>query len=401
MSGEDEKPPEHELIEEGQFREQNENALAVVPPRDIVLSTQDAEEFIARAVKQADALKSIIDKKNLAIYIGGGKKPHVLIDGWMTLMALNGVMPYTVSVDRQRDDNKLLTAYVVTEIRRVSDGFVLTRVESSCSQHEPRWSKAEDYAVVSMAQTRGVGKGCRQLFGWVMALAGYDATPAEEMPHSDGGLARPVTPQPGDADARPLTPMDEESKAAIQAEVKKLGVAISRGDAKAIEMQGHWQTWFNAQNGPKSWANLFADDRYTYAAITLLGLKRDVKEAIVPKQEPLPANPSTAGTMPPAPPEPKIPPVPTSLWDEGEKELTRRTYEGVQHLAKEGNKRAIEALAKFTAFMETNKLNWTGQRGMTSLWMRPEMRDEIWRILEILPVAPPEPKGFDPDEVPA
>jgi hypothetical protein len=173
---------------EGEFKEQgSESALAVVPPKEVVLSSQDPTEFIERAVKQADALKGIIDKRNLAINIGGGSKKHVLIDGWMTLMALNGVMPYTVSVERVRDEEKKLTAYVTTEIRRVSDGFVLTSVASSCSQHEPRWAKAEEYAVVSMAQTRGVGKGCRQLFGWVMALAGYDATPADEMPEQPHG----------------------------------------------------------------------------------------------------------------------------------------------------------------------------------------------------------------------
>ena len=398
---------------DGDFKEQSiENALAVQPPRDVVLSSQDASEFIDRAVKQADALKSIIDKKNLAITIGGGTKKHVLIDGWMTLMALNGVMPFTVSVYRERDtETKKLTAYVVTEIRRVSDGFVLTRVESSCSQNESRWARADDYAVVSMAQTRGVGKGCRQLFGWVMALAGYDATPAEEMP--DAAHAQPRARQDGDADARPLTPMDAESKAAIQKAVKDL-IAAAPTNPQANEMLNNWRLWFDAQNGPKhgpnkenGWENLWADDRYTYAAITVLGLKREEKPKPKAEQDSLEMaeqraqGEGPAGVRPMHPDVPnKIPPAQTSQWNKEDQELVRSTYQGVQKLAKEGTKRAIEALAKFTAFMDANKLNWTGQRGLTNIWTRPELRDEVFRILEITPPAD-EGGRFDPDEVPA
>ena len=33
-----------------------------------------------------------------------------------------------------------------------------------------------------MAQTRATGKACRLAFSWIMALAGYEPTPAEEMP---------------------------------------------------------------------------------------------------------------------------------------------------------------------------------------------------------------------------
>lgn len=218
-----EKPVEKPI--EGVFKEQGaEMALAVAAPKEVALSTQDPTEFLDRAVAQANALKKVIDAKKLAIYIGGGTKAHVLIDGWQTLMALNGVMPFTLSavqtrcvkeecqvVDKCRGGR--LTAHIVTEIRRVSDGTVLTRVETECSQHERRWAGADDYAVISMAQTRGVGKGCRQLFGWVMALAGFSATPAEEMPaeprdeRDPGPPTEPAGPSPviAAATAPPIT----------------------------------------------------------------------------------------------------------------------------------------------------------------------------------------------------
>ena len=40
----------------------------------------------------------------------------------------------------------------------------------------------DDYALRSMAQTRATSKALRQPLGFVMSLAGFDPTPAEEMP---------------------------------------------------------------------------------------------------------------------------------------------------------------------------------------------------------------------------
>lgn len=233
--------PESDVIE-GEVSA--ERALAVPEPREVALSTQDPTEFLERAVKQADALKRVIDTKKLAVYIGGGTKAHVLIDGWQALMALNGVMPYTVETRQTRCvkgecrvvtdcRGDRLTAHVVTEIRRVSDGTALTRVETECSQHEKRWASADDYAVLSMAQTRGVGKGCRQLFGWVMALAGYNATPAEEMPSETAPEAPKAAETPKTADHQALVARaaglwtSKAPSAKAYVDKHKLGMSIS------------------------------------------------------------------------------------------------------------------------------------------------------------------------------
>ena len=44
------------------------------------------------------------------------------------------------------------------------------------------WAKADDYAIRSMAQTRATSKALRMPLGFVMELAGFDATPADEIP---------------------------------------------------------------------------------------------------------------------------------------------------------------------------------------------------------------------------
>jgi hypothetical protein len=50
-----------------------------------------------------------------------------------------------------------------------------------CSKSESKKSSFDEYAVLSMAQTRSIGKAYRNLIGWVMKMSGYESTPAEEI----------------------------------------------------------------------------------------------------------------------------------------------------------------------------------------------------------------------------
>ena len=49
---------------------------------------------------------------------------------------------------------------------------------------ERKWAKADDYAIRSMSQTRATSKALRLPLGFVMQLAGFDATPADEIPEA-------------------------------------------------------------------------------------------------------------------------------------------------------------------------------------------------------------------------
>ena len=50
-----------------------------------------------------------------------------------------------------------------------------------CSNREAGKKNFDEYAVASMAQTRAVGKAYRMKIGWLLKVAGYETTPAEEM----------------------------------------------------------------------------------------------------------------------------------------------------------------------------------------------------------------------------
>jgi hypothetical protein len=50
-----------------------------------------------------------------------------------------------------------------------------------CSSTESNWANKPEFQLMSMAQTRAAGKVLRLLLGWIVTLAGYEPTPAEEM----------------------------------------------------------------------------------------------------------------------------------------------------------------------------------------------------------------------------
>jgi hypothetical protein len=65
-------------------------------------------------------------------------------------------------------------------VRRVSDGLVISSASAYCLR-EGAWKDRENYALASMAQTRAGAKALRNSFAWIVTLAGFEPTPAEEM----------------------------------------------------------------------------------------------------------------------------------------------------------------------------------------------------------------------------
>jgi len=59
--------------------------------------------------------------------------------------------------------------------RILSTGFAV------CSNTESKKREFDEYALMSMAQTRAIGKAYRNLIGFLMSNAGFEGTPAEEM----------------------------------------------------------------------------------------------------------------------------------------------------------------------------------------------------------------------------
>jgi len=168
-------------------------------------------------------LKWYIQKNKLSVNIQG--KEYAMVDGWKFAGMNFGIVPMcekpirmhshkealyvhkknqkdrygkqiqTISLlttDKQlHDENKhdaeaIFTrnyyAYeCVCKLVSIQTGKEIGFGAAICTNAETKKAEFDEYAIASMAQTRAIGKAFRNLIGYVMNAAGYEATPAEEM----------------------------------------------------------------------------------------------------------------------------------------------------------------------------------------------------------------------------
>lgn len=135
---------------------------------------------LEEAQARAEVLVQVVKDQGLAQTFGG-RKPHVQVEGWTFLASQFGLIP-DIEWTRELEDGWEARARLI----RISDGAVLTHAEAECRRTEEkggkqRWKAANSYEIRSMAQTRATSKVCRNALSSVMVLAGFSATPAEEM----------------------------------------------------------------------------------------------------------------------------------------------------------------------------------------------------------------------------
>ena len=162
-------------IEDGEIIDGHGQELVAAGHAPVTLfKTDDPIEIINKATHVADALSDVLKKKNLTTRIGN--KDHVNVEGWTLCGTMLGIFP-VVEWTRQVDNG-----WEARVEARTLSGAVVGAAEAECLRSEKRWSSADDYSVRSMAQTRAISKALRAPLGFIVALAGYETTPEEEMP---------------------------------------------------------------------------------------------------------------------------------------------------------------------------------------------------------------------------
>lgn len=133
-----------------------------------------------RLIAFAETLKRFIAERKLYTTIGG--KAYVHVEAWQFAGAAMGIVPVVTSSERVETDNPGEIKYrAMVELHRIDNDQIVGAGVAYSSNSEGRKRNFEEYAVASMAQTRAVSKAFRNVFGWLMKVSGYEATPAEEM----------------------------------------------------------------------------------------------------------------------------------------------------------------------------------------------------------------------------
>ena len=146
-----------------------------------------------QAVAMAVVLKNIVVSQKLYTPIQGHNYAHV--EGWMLAGMLTGI---NVIVEEPKDLSKTgeikysETATLYQGDKVVGKGYAV------CSNKENKKKNFDEYAILSMAQTRAIGKAYRNKIGFIMKLAGFQATPAEEMTKVGELMKEPVILQTPD-----------------------------------------------------------------------------------------------------------------------------------------------------------------------------------------------------------
>ena len=174
--------------------------IDVTPVEHSLLFAADTPEAMMElAGATAAVIAQAITSQHLSMTIGNSE--HVLNTGWQ--MAANtqrvvtdrgeGVSeldwPAQVVEALAEDDNHpLRRAYrngqafgYRASFYAKRDGQVVGWGEARCDRTESNWRRSENNAIASMAQTRAQSKALRQPLAWIIGLAGYNPTPAEEM----------------------------------------------------------------------------------------------------------------------------------------------------------------------------------------------------------------------------
>jgi hypothetical protein len=212
-------------------RPEASNGIALFPG-------SNADEIIAVAADAATKFGDIVRRQRMFKRIG--ESDHIQIEAWQTIGALTGVVASTGEVEqlpwptveplgeeppvagrepRNRDSAEWQTWKHAAKLRatwELHDELLRARAmgkaygfacrytatkngapvgwgEGSVDRNEENWVRKDDHELRSMAQTRSQSRALGAPLKFVVKLAGYETTPAEEM---DG---TPAAPDPAQA----------------------------------------------------------------------------------------------------------------------------------------------------------------------------------------------------------
>lgn len=216
------------------------------------------DTVLAEASLVAKSVDRLVKSRpDLVQVIGGRKHPRFEL-----LQIVASMFRVTARVRETRPMHDPDGWEAIAEAYHVPTGQVIAVGDGMCTRDEPSWDMRPKYQWIngkrekvgeepvtshqrrSMAQTRACSKALRLALGWVLGLAGYEATAAEEMP--DEPAAHPA-PQVRRKSQRQQ--QEPDAPETISAQQQKMLWAAARGRgltdaqvAEILEVHGYKRT---------------------------------------------------------------------------------------------------------------------------------------------------------------
>lgn len=170
--------------------------------KDVAKSDSPEMEIVFENIRHPDVFTRVAqsiqehvkDKKLTMTFKGknGEQNIYPLVEAWQFCGALLGLFPRLVSTRDLSKDN-ILKYEATVEIIEQSSGKVIGNGVAICSNAENGKQYFQEYAILSMAQTRATGKAFRLSLGWIMKAAGFEPAPAEEIEGHDDNQPHGIT----------------------------------------------------------------------------------------------------------------------------------------------------------------------------------------------------------------
>lgn len=196
QDNQEELPYEVEIVTDEEITKQ-QNEVAVVDQQSTQLADYEIlnpelpmSVKVGVATDVANCLSDLIKSQGLVKKGLNKKDPeaeYVLVEGWEVLGTMLGIVPITNVVDEIKNAKGRTVGYKaraylyrnpIMENGEIIGGTLIATTEASATIEGFQKDTA---SMMSMAQTRALGKCYRMALSWIMKMAGYEGTPVEEM----------------------------------------------------------------------------------------------------------------------------------------------------------------------------------------------------------------------------
>ena len=181
----------HENTSEMELVRQEYEQQVTLPEYAILNPEIPMSAKVEVATKVANTLAPLVREQGLAVKGLNKKNPeaeYVMVEGWEVLGTFLGIVPVTTIIEEIKNKHGHTVGYKargtlyqnpIIKNDEIVGGNVIARAEA---QADKSGFQKEMFAIASMAQTRAIGKAYRMGLSWIMKMAGFEGTPAEEMP---------------------------------------------------------------------------------------------------------------------------------------------------------------------------------------------------------------------------
>jgi len=139
---------------------------------------QAPEVVLQEAQRAASALQRVVAGKKKPVIFRG--EQYLEFEDWQTVAKFYGFCARTLEAEPVEIFG-VKGAKARAEVVDLRTGQVIGGAEAYCMRDEENWQGKPWFQLASMAQTRAGAKALRNVLAWVVVLAGYRPTPAEEI----------------------------------------------------------------------------------------------------------------------------------------------------------------------------------------------------------------------------